>query len=129
MIDYVIGGEYLNVVSNKGAMPYINMNSNQPMVGSLTFDPSSQQMKVYDGTNWQTIGGGQATVNLTPMAINILKWAERKMQEEFELQELCDKHPTIKDIVNQMNDSMANYKHKIEMIKTLIKEEEKIVTS
>lgn len=26
MIDYVIGGEYLNVISNKGAQPYINMS-------------------------------------------------------------------------------------------------------
>jgi hypothetical protein len=26
MIDYIVGGEYLNVTSNKGAVPYINMH-------------------------------------------------------------------------------------------------------
>lgn len=129
MIDYVIGGEYLNVVSNKGAQPYINMSSSQPMIGALAYDHNSQNMKVYDGNTWQTIGGGSANVNLTPNAIAILKWAEQKMREEAELKELCDKHPTIKDIVDQMNMDIANYQHKIAMIKTLIREEEKVGTS
>ena len=129
MIDYVIGGEYLNVTSNKGAMPYINMSSNQPMIGALSYDHSSQSMKVYDGNSWMTVGGGSATVNLTQNAIAALKWAEQKMREEYELKELCDKHPTIKDIVDQMNMDIANYQHKIAMIKTLIKEEEKVGTS
>lgn len=129
MIDYVIGGEYLNVTSNKGATPYINMNSQTPMVGTLAYDNGSQQLKVYDGNSWMTVGGGSATVNLNPNAISILKWAEKKMQEEHELKELCDKHPTIKDIVDQMNMDIANYQHKIAMIKTLIKEEEKVGTS
>lgn len=126
MIDYIVGGEYLNVTSNKGAMPYINMSSTQPMIGSMTYDYHSQSMKVYDGNVWQTIGGGSAAVNLSANAISVLKWAERKMQEEYELKELCDKHPTIKDIVDQMNMDIASYQHKIAMIKTLIKEEEKV---
>lgn len=129
MIDYVIGGEYLNVVSNKGAQPYINMSSNQPMIGSMSYDPGSQQMKVYDGSGWMTIGGGSATVDLTPNAISILKWAERKMQEEYELQRLTESNPTIKDLVDQMNNTVLDYQRKIAMVKILIKEEEKIVTS
>lgn len=129
MIDYVIGGEYLNVISSRGSQPYINMSSNQPMIGALSYDHSSSSMKVYDGNNWQTIGGGQATVNLNQNAIAALKWVEQKMREEHELKELCDKHPTIKSIVDQMNMDIANYQHKIAMIKTLIKEEEKVGTS
>jgi hypothetical protein len=128
MIDYIVGGEYLNVTSNKGAVPYINMHSNQPMVGTLTFDPNSQQMKVYDGGSWQIVGGGSATVNLTPNAISILKWAEKKMFEEQELQALCDSSPAIKDLVSEMRSTMNGYINKIEMVKTLIREEEKIAT-
>ena len=129
MIDYVIGGEYLNVISNKGAQPYINMSSNQPMVGVMSYDPSTQQMKVYDGSHWMTIGGGQATVNLSSNAISILKWAEKKMFEEQELQALCDKHPAIKDLVSEMRTNMDNYINKIEMVKALIQKEETIGTS
>ena len=129
MIDYVVGGEYLNVTSNKGAQPYINMSNTQPMIGTLSYDPGTQQMKVYDGGSWQTLGGGSACVNLNQNAISILKWAEKKMQEENELKALCEKHPTIKDIVDQMNSDIANYQHKIQMVKNLIKEEEKVEAS
>jgi hypothetical protein len=129
MIDYVIGGEYLNVISNKGAQPYINKTSGLPMTGAMSYDPSTHQMKVYDGSNWVTIGGGQATVNLSPNAISILKWAENKMQEEHELQRLAESNPTIKDLVDQMNNTVLDYQRKIAMVNLLIKEEEKIVTS
>ena len=126
MIDYIVGGEYLNVTSNKGATPYTNMSSTQPMIGALAYDHGSGSMKVYDGNNWQIIGGGSATVNLSANAISVLKWAEKKMFEEQELNALCDKHPAIKDIVNEMRTSMDNYINKIEMIKILIQEEEKV---
>jgi hypothetical protein len=124
MIDYVIGGEYLNVTSNKGAQPYINQT--QPITGMLSYDGSSQSMKVFDGSSWQTIGGGSAAVNLTPNAIATLKWAEQKMFEEQELLALCEKHPSIKDLVFQMRSSIDNYINKIEMVKALIQEEVKV---
>jgi hypothetical protein len=127
MIDYVVGGEFMNVTSSKGAVPYLNSNPN-PMTGSLAFDSSTQSMKVFDGNNWQIVGGGSATVNLTPNAISILKWAEKKMFEEQELQALCDSSPAIKDLVSEMRSTMNGYINKIEMVKTLIKEEEKIAT-
>lgn len=126
MIDYIVGGEYLNVTSNRGAQPYINMSSNQPMVGALSYDHNSHNMKVYDGNGWINIGGGSATVNLNQNAIDILKWAEKKMFEEQELNALCDKHPAIKDLVNEMRSSMDNYINKIEMVKALIQKEEKV---
>lgn len=123
MIDYVVGGEFLNVSSHKGAQPYVNMSNTQPMVGMLSYDASSQNMKVYDGSSWQTLGGGSASVNLTGQAISILKWAEKKMQEEKELIALAEKHPSIKDLVDQMNSSIADYRNKIDMVKILLKEE------
>jgi uncharacterized spore protein YtfJ len=126
MIDYVIGGEYLNVTSNKGAQPYINKTNGLPMTGTMSYDSGSQQMKVFDGNSWLTIGGGSATVNLTPNAIAILKWAENKMFEEQELKALCEKHPTINDIVVEMRTTMDNYINKIEMVKALIQEEVKV---
>ena len=122
MIDYVIGGEYLNVVSNKGAQPYINMSSSQPMIGALTYDHNSQQMKVYDGNGWMTIGGGSATVNLSPNAISVLKWAEQKMREEQELNALAESSPTIKDLMDQIKQKQEQ----ISIVRTLIKEEEKV---
>jgi hypothetical protein len=124
MIDYVVGGEYLNVTSNKGAQPYINMSSTQPMIGALSYDHNSQQMKVYDGNGWMTIGGGSATVNLSANAISILKWAEKKMFEEYERERLAETNPTIKDLIDQIKQK----EEQIKVVQTLIKEEEKIAT-
>lgn len=114
MIDYVIGGEYLNVQSNRGSTPYINTSN--PITGMVSFDSSSQTLKVYDGNSWMTLGGGSATVNLTPNAISVLKWAERKMHEEYELQTLAASNPTIKDLVNQIKEK----EDQINMVKTLL---------
>lgn len=121
MIDYVYGGEFMNVTSSKGAVPYMNSNPN-PMTGALAFDSSIQSMKVFDGNHWQTIGGGSAMVNLTPNAVSILKWAEKKMLEETERNKLAETNTTIRDLMDQI-------KHKEEQLNivlTLIKEEEKV---
>jgi hypothetical protein len=128
MIDYVYGGEFLNVTSSKGMTPYMNHNPN-PMTGAMSYDSASQSMRVFDGSMWQAVGGGTAMVNLSPDAINILKWAKEKMMQEQELQALCNSSPTINDLVNEMRTSMDNYINKIEMVKALIKKEEQIVTS
>jgi hypothetical protein len=122
MIDYVVGGEYLNVTSNKGAQPYINMSSNQPMVGALSYDPSIGQMKVYDGNSWMSLGGGSASVNLNPNAIGILKWAEKKMLEEAERERLAETNPTIRDLMDQIKQK----EEQLNIVLTLIKEEEKV---
>lgn len=114
MIDYVVGGEYLNVVSNKGAQPYININL--PMVGALSYDHNHQQMKVYDGNNWQSIGGGTANINLTENAISTLKWAEKKMHEETERSKLAETNPTIRDLVEQIKQK----EEQLEIVQTLL---------
>ncbi len=122
MIDYVVGGEYLNVTSNKGAQPYINMSSSQAMVGALSYDPSIGQMKVYDGNSWMSLGGGSATVNMSPNAISILKWAEKKMLEEAERERLAETNPTIRDMMDQIKQK----EEQLSIVLTLIKEEEKV---
>jgi hypothetical protein len=124
MIDCVIGGEYLNVTSNKGAQPYINKTNGQPMTGAMSYDPSSQQMKVYDGNVWLSLGGGSAVVNLDPEAIRILNWAKERMQEEAERERLSETNPTIRDLMDQIKQK----EEQLRIVQTLIKEEEKIAT-
>jgi len=122
MIDYIVGGEYLNVTSNKGAQPYINKTNAQPMTGAISYDPGSQQMKVYDGHVWMSLGGGSASVNLTPNAISILKWAEKKMLEEAERIKLAETNPAIRDLMDQIKQK----EEQLMIVQTLIKEEVKV---
>ena len=122
MIDYVVGGEYLNVTSNKGSQPYINMSGSQPMIGALSYDHTSQHMKVYDGNGWMAIGGGSATVNLNQNAITILKWAEKKMFEEALRNKLAETSPTIRDLMDQIKQK----EEQLSIVLSLIKEEVKV---
>ena len=120
MIDYVIGGEFMNVTSSKGVTPYFSHTSN-PMQGALSYESGSYEsgsgnMKVFDGNSWQTIGGGSAVVNLTPNAITILKWAEQKMLEEAERNKLAETNPAIKDLVEQIKQK----EEQINMVQTLL---------
>ena len=120
MIDYVYGGEFLIINSSKGSTPYIN-NSN-PITGTVAYDSSSQTLKVYDGSSFQTLGGGSANINLTPNAINILKWAEKKMLEEAERNKLAETTPAIRDLMDQIKEK----EEQIRVVQTLLKEEVKV---
>jgi len=124
MIDYALGGEFLNVTCSKGAIPHYSTygSGNTPMIGIVSYDPSNQSLKVYDGGSWHPIGGGSATINLSGNAISILKWAEQKMFEEQTNLKLAETNPTIKSLMDEMH----KYKNQIEMVKILMKDEVKV---
>ena len=126
MIDYVYGGEFMSVTSSKGSTPYVSTSS--PITGMMAYDSSTQSLKIYDGNSWQTVGGGSAMVNLSPDAIETIKWAKEKMNEERELKALAETNPTIKDLMNDMYASIETYKHKIEMVKALTQKETTVST-
>jgi len=115
MIDYVVGGEFMNVTSSKGVTPYFSHTSN-PMQGAVSYESGSGNLKVFDGNSWQTIGGSSAVINLTANAITILKWAEQKMLEEAERNKLAETNPAIKDLVEQIKQK----EEQINMVQTLL---------
>jgi hypothetical protein len=118
MITHVYGGEFLAVQSSPGSMPYIS--TSQPMTGLTRY--TNNRLEVYDGSSWMQIGGGNATINLSAEAIGILQWAKKKMAEEAELIQLSKDNPTIKDLY----DKIKMYEDQLKMVKTLIKEEQKV---
>ena len=105
----VSGGNFNTHVSK-------SYNSNTYCQGDMRYDLDDQSMKVFDGTSWQTLHGGYATVEMTPDAESLLDWARKKRQEEMELEVLAKEHPSIKDLVDQINLK----KEQIKMVKTLI---------
>ena len=77
-------------------------------VGNVRYNPSIQQMEVYDGNMWQTISSG-ATVGLSYEADSAVRWAIEKMKEEEKLKAKLDKYPALKDAYDQL-----------EMVKALV---------
>jgi hypothetical protein len=111
----------MNVVGGP-ATNYINNYSGAQGIGNMRFNTSNQNLEVYDGSNWVTLNMGNATVGLNYRAEELLDWAEKKRQEELETQALAETNTTIRDLVNQIKEKQEQ----IRIVKTLIKEEEKI---
>ena len=88
-----------------GSRPYIVppitfTYPDNPYAGDLFYDFALQEIKVYDGSNWVVIEG-HANVGLHPGIENLLNWVGKKINEEAQLDELCDKYPALAEAREQ----------------------------
>jgi hypothetical protein len=109
-------GRYITV-TNSTSSTYVNGYSGLQGVGNMRYNTSSQNMEVFDGNNWVMLNMAMPSIGLTGEAESLLDWARQKRIEELELQALVQEHPSIKDLVNDIE----NKKDQIKMIRTLIK--------
>ena len=109
-------GRYITV-TNSTSSTYVNGYGGSQGVGNMRYNTSSQNMEVFDGNNWVTLNMAMPSIGLNADAESLLDWARQKRNEELELQALAQEHPSIKDLVNDIE----NKKDQIKMIRTLIK--------
>ena len=100
-------------------MPYINSNINNPMQGMLRI--SGNDMQVFDGSSWITVGGAYPSVSLNGAAAAAITWVQEKMAEEASIKELAAKHPAVADALNTINEAYD----KLKVIVALTEEEKK----
>jgi len=111
MINHIYGnGPWLSVTQQGTAIPYID--TTQTMSGMLRLNPKMNRIEVYDGQNWQSLGG-DANVDLSENTKEVLIWAKTKMQHERQLESLMERHPGLKDLHD-----------KFQIMKVLCQEEE-----
>jgi hypothetical protein len=87
-------GKYVMVSGNSGAVPYVSPGAQS--AGMIRYNTSTQNVEVYDGNNWQLLGGGFSSIGLTPEAENLLDWAKRKRDEELEYERLASENKAVK---------------------------------
>ena len=109
-------GRYITV-TNGSSSTYVNGHSGLQGVGNMRYNTSSQNMEVFDGSNWVMLNMAMPSIGLNTDAESLLDWARQKRIEELELQALAQEHPSIKDLVNDIEKK----KDQIKMIRTLIK--------
>jgi hypothetical protein len=120
MINTVSGlGKHVIVEGGMPSMTYMNTSSGYMNVGDMRYNPSRQQIEVYDGNNWVTLNGGHASVRLTSHTEAVIDWAAKKMQEDMELEALSKSNPTIADLVEQKK----TLDHKIKMVRNLLQDD------
>jgi hypothetical protein len=76
--------------------PYVSPGSNG--AGMVRYNSNMQQFEINDGNSWLSIPSMHPTIGLSPDAEETLRWANRKMQEEQELNELMSQHPGLQEL-------------------------------
>ena len=82
---------------------YVNGHAGAQGVGNIRYNTSLQKMEVYDGSAWQSLNWGAATVGLTSAADTAITWVISKMYEEDRLRHLAKDHPIMQDLLEQRN--------------------------
>ena len=113
---------FLTVSGGNPGSTYIGNYSNAPGVGNMRYNPSNQNIEVYDGSTWIILSAHHTNINLSDEAVSLLQWAKKKMLEEAERNELAKINPAINDLMKQIKDK----EEQIKIVQTLIKEEAKV---
>ena len=91
MIRGINGSSFVSVSGGQINLPYINGSALS--AGQLRFNPGTQNFEVYDGMVWQSIMPAYANVDLPDYIKETISWANQKMMEERQMDELCKKYP------------------------------------
>lgn len=92
MIKDIIGSNHI-VVNNSYNYPYVSHGARS--AGMLRWNELTNNIEMYNGSNWESITG-MSTIDLSPPAANAINWAMRKMNEEAEIKKLAKTHPAVK---------------------------------
>jgi hypothetical protein len=75
------------------------------------------RFEVHNGNSWQTLPTSTASIGLDPYVEIVIEWAQKKIQEEVELETLAKSNETIKNLLEQKK----LVESQIEMVKVLTK--------
>jgi hypothetical protein len=87
----------------------------------MRYNPTNQNVEVYDGNNWQTMPSGYATIALTGEAESLLDWAREQRSKQWAREALAKDHPAVAAAV----EAVKRAEEQLEVITILSKEHEK----
>jgi hypothetical protein len=79
-----------------------------PYDGQMIYNFSSQEVMVFSDGQWFDVAG-HANIGLHTQTEKLLSWARQKLEEEKQMDELCDKYP-----------ALAEAREQFEAMKTLV---------
>lgn len=106
----------VSVSCYQGNTPYISPGAQS--AGMIRYNTSMQRTEVYDGNNWQELGGGYASIDVAPHVQAVINWAQRKMAEESEMKAMAAKHASVQHAL----DNFEQAKKELELIYQLAKD-------
>lgn len=124
MIKGLAGGVGVKVSGGDTSLPYVSMNTENPIEGMIRVWGSDLQ--VFNGSNWSILPSSYATVTLDEYALGLLDWVRKKMIEEEVLISLPNDHPAVKiarQNVNRANQELARAKEQLKITEILSQDE------
>lgn len=123
MIKSITAGPGITVVGGSPNNVYISMGA--PSAGMMRYNGSTQNIEVYDGSNWLTMATNYATIQLDSYSLDLLEWAREKKKQEEERKQLAQSSPAIKDLLKQIEEK----EEQLKIVQTLLREEVKVGTN
>jgi hypothetical protein len=115
MIKGITHGPGVNVLAGNTSLPYINMDTNNPIQGMMRL--WGNDIQVWSGNNWMTINSSYATVQLDSETLALLDWARKKKIEEEVLISLPNDNPAVKIARANVNHAKQQLKEAEEQLK------------
>jgi hypothetical protein len=107
MIKGLTSGTGINVQGGLTSFPYVPMNSNNPISGMLRVN--GQDMQVFDGSSWITLGASYATVELNGETQAILQWAREQRDKQQKREQRIQSNPALKNAYEAIRRAEENY--------------------
>ena len=107
MIKGIMGSQGVVVSGGDTALPYIPMNSENPIQGMIRV--SGNDMQVVNGSMWTHIATSYATVTLDPHTQDLLKWVEAQRNIAFNRMETVRQNPVLTKAYEAITRAEANF--------------------
>lgn len=119
MIRGITVGPGLNISGGTPASTYINNYNGMPGVGNMRYNPSSNNIEVFDGMNWQMLQTTYASVELDSETRSLLEWARTRRAREHEMERLVRDYPALADA----KDAVDRAQEQLEVLAVLARDD------
>ena len=88
------------LVINQTSTPYVGNSG--PAAGMTRYNTNSQQLEAFDGNGWLSVSN---SVDISTSAVlkDVIIWAQKKMAEEREFEELVKRNETVRHAKEQLD--------------------------
>lgn len=109
MIKGITPGRYINVSGGSPGSTYINTYGGNPGVGNMRYNPSSQNIEVFDGSSWQMLMTSYAQVELDSEAQMLLNWAREEKNRQLQRESRINSNPALKKAYEAIRRAEENF--------------------
>jgi hypothetical protein len=107
MLKGLMSGKGTVVRGGNISYPYVPTNSNNPIQGMIRLN--NQDIQVFDGSSWLTVGASYASVDLDADTQSLLEWARDERARQNLRAERIRNNPALQKAYEAIQRAEANF--------------------